>query len=105
MAGYVDLSNDDNEINTNKYFINDINKQWDQSYLYFILIYYQNYFIKCANNNNTVCLAKKYIDSCMIPKIDLVHQIELNNDLNNINKKIYLFEKIIDESFSLNLLF
>ena len=105
IAGYVDLSNDDNEINTNKYFINDINKQWNYNYLYFILLYYQNYFIKCANNNNTVCLAKKYIDSCMIPKIDLVYQIELNDDLNNINKQIYLYEKLINESLSLNLLF
>lgn len=104
MAGYVDLSNDDG-INTNKYFINNISNQTNQSYLYFILLYYQSYFIKCANNNNTVCLAKKFIDSCMIPKINLEAQTELVNDINNINVQINLYEQIINEPLSLISLF
>jgi hypothetical protein len=102
MAGYVDLTNN-NEANTNKYFITNINNQFNQDYIYNILLYYQNHFIKCANNNNTICLAKKFIESCMIPKNDLETQIKINNDINKINTEISQYEKIINEP--LNLLF
>ena len=94
MAGYIDLSNCDNEVNTNKYFINDINTEWNQDYLYTILLYYQDYFIKCANNNNTICLAKKFIESCMIPKINLEFQKKINNNINELNINIYEYEKL-----------
>ena len=95
MAGYVDLSTCDNEVNANKYFINDINTEWTQNYLYNILLYYQDYFIKCANNNNTICLAKKFIESCMIPKINLELQKKINNDINELNINICEYEKLI----------
>lgn len=99
MAGYIDLTNCNNEDNTNKYYINNIDKQYHQDYLYNILIYYQNYFIKCANNNNTICLAKKFIESCMIPKNDLNSQIKLNNQIHNLNINIQNYEKKLEDPF------
>jgi hypothetical protein len=100
MAGCIDLTNCNNEDNTNKYFINDIDKQYNQDYLYNILLYYQNYFIKCANNNNTICLAKKFIESCMIPKNELDSQINLNNNINKININIQNYEKLLEEPYT-----
>lgn len=101
MAGYIDLTNCNNEDNTNKYFLNDIDKQYHKDYLYNLLIYYQKYFIKCANNNNTICLAKKFIESCMIPKNNLDSQIKLNNHIHNLNITIQTYEKLLEDPFTI----
>jgi len=89
LAGYINLLNSNYEKNINNYYIHINDKtQYNQDYIYYILLYYQNYFIVNANNNKTICLSKKIIDSFLIPDINLDLQLKLNKEITKINSFI-----------------
>jgi hypothetical protein len=105
LAGYINLSTGNFESNTNKYYINIFNGQYNQNYLYYILLYYQQQFINHSNNNKTICLAKKFIESFMIPDIDLNIQIKLNDEISNINLLQQQYKNINDGNLFNGLIF
>ena len=89
LAGNINLTLT-NEKNTNNYYLHIINKNmYNQNYIYFILLYYQQLFINNANNTNTICLSKKFVETFLIPDIIFNLQIKLVDEINKINTNIY----------------
>ncbi len=99
-AGYIDLTSTQYELSTNNYYLHIKNTNILQNYLYFILLYFENDFIKIANNNKTITISKKNIENFEIPLLNIDDQKHLINKINNINKMIFDLENLKNNNYN-----
>jgi hypothetical protein len=93
-AGYVNLTQTSYEENTNNYFLKIINPNILKDYLYYILLFYEDEFIKLANKTKTIALSKKNIENIEIPIIDIKQQQHIINKITHINDLINTFSGV-----------
>ena len=93
-AGYVNLTHTPYEESTNYYFLKIINPNILKDYLYYILLFYEDEFIKLANKTKTIALSKKNIENIEIPMIDIKQQQHIINKITYINDLINTFSGI-----------
>ena len=105
LAGTVSRSVDPMK-SDNIYFINNINDQYSNIFIYNYLLVKENELINLANMNSSINLPKKYLESFQIPVIDISIQNKINQNIeliqDNINKYKVQYNNLINIVYNIN---
>ena len=105
LAGTVNRSIDPMK-SDNIYFINSINDQYSNTFIYNYLLVKENELINLANMNSSINLPKKYLESFQIPIIDISIQNKINQSIeliqDNINKYKVQYNNLINIVYNIN---